>query len=164
MERWKTAGGAASRGLGACLPKHSFMTVHTGSGWESRAVVSRRRSISVRTKTLWKRSWVCSAARSIVDALTFIRETSVLATTVAVRVARHAPPAPEPDAEPAAYARAGTYSYSETRKLRYSGLVGETSVEVRGAGSVVVNIIDPGREIEVVTADSRTRIRLDEPD
>jgi len=35
---------------------------------------------------------------------------------------------------------------------------------VRGAGSVVVNIIEPGREIEVVTADSRTRIRLNEPD
>jgi hypothetical protein len=37
-------------------------------------------------------------------------------------------------------------------------------VEVRGAGSVIVNIIDPGREIEIVTADSRTRIRLDDPE
>lgn len=55
------------------------------------------------------------------------------------------------------------YSASDLAALRYSGLVGRTSVEVRGAGSVVVNIVDPGREIEIVTSDSRTRIRLDEP-
>jgi hypothetical protein len=73
------------------------------------------------------------------------------------------PPAPEPNAEPTAYAHARAYSFSETHKLRYSGLVGEASVEVRGAGSVVVNIIEPGREIEIVTSDSRTRIRMDEP-
>ncbi len=73
------------------------------------------------------------------------------------------PPAPEPGAEPTAYAHARAYSFSETTKLRYSGLVGETSVEVRGTGSVVVNIIEPGREIEIVTSDSRTRIRMDDP-
>ena len=59
--------------------------------------------------------------------------------------------------------RATGYSSGGTSKLRYSGLVGGTSVEVRGAGSVVVNIIEPGREIEIVTSDSRTRIRMDDP-
>ena len=74
------------------------------------------------------------------------------------------PPAPEPDAEPLAYTGvARVYSSAGTTKLRYSGLVGETSVEVRGTGSVVVNIIEPGREIEIVTSDSRTRIRMDDP-
>lgn len=73
------------------------------------------------------------------------------------------PPPPEPGAEPTAYAHARAYSFGETTKLRYSGLVGETSVEVRGTGSVVVNIIEPGREIEIVTSDSRTRIRMDDP-
>jgi S1-C subfamily serine protease len=74
------------------------------------------------------------------------------------------PPAPEPDAEPLAYTGvARAYIASATNKLRYSGLVGATSVEVRGTGSVVVNIIEPGREIEIVTSDSRTRIRMDDP-
>ena len=74
------------------------------------------------------------------------------------------PPAPEPDAEPLGYtAGARAYSSAGTTKLRYSGLVGETSVEVRGTGSVVVNIIEAGREIEIVTSDSRTRIRMDDP-
>jgi NAD(P)-dependent dehydrogenase (short-subunit alcohol dehydrogenase family) len=74
------------------------------------------------------------------------------------------PPAPEPGAEPTVYAGqlARGYAPDGTSKLRYSGLVGETSVEVRGTGSVVVNIIEPGREIEIVTSDSRTRIRLDD--
>jgi S1-C subfamily serine protease len=70
-----------------------------------------------------------------------------------------------PDGAPtASYSgqRATGYASGGTSKLRYSGLVGETSVEVRGAGSVVVNIIEPGREIEIVTSDSRTRIRLDD--
>jgi S1-C subfamily serine protease len=74
------------------------------------------------------------------------------------------PPAPEPDAEPLAYTGvARAYISSAANKLRYSGLVGATSVEVRGTGSVVVNIIEPGREIEIVTSDSRTRIRMDDP-
>jgi S1-C subfamily serine protease len=76
----------------------------------------------------------------------------------------HPPPAPEPDAEPVAYTGvARAYSPRGTNRLRYSGLVGATSVEVRGTGSVVVNIIEPGREIEIVTSDSRTRIRMDDP-
>ena len=79
------------------------------------------------------------------------------------------PPPPKTDAAaPTAYAGVLSRSYAEeASRLRYSGLVGDASVEVRGTGSVVVNIIEPGREIEVVTADSRTRIRLngtDEPD
>jgi hypothetical protein len=76
------------------------------------------------------------------------------------------PPPPKADAAaPTAYAGALSRSYAEeASRLRYSGLVGAASVEVRGAGSVVVNIIVPGREIEIVTADSRTRIRLNGPD
>jgi hypothetical protein len=78
------------------------------------------------------------------------------------------PPPPKTDAPAPAYAGALGRSYAEeASRLRYSGLVGDASVEVRGAGSVVVNIIVPGREIEIVTADSRTRIRLngmDEPE
>jgi len=75
------------------------------------------------------------------------------------------PPPPDVDGAPTVYSGALARSYAtETSRLRYSGLVGDASVEVRGAGSVVVNIIEPGREIEVVTADSRTRIRLNEPD
>jgi len=74
------------------------------------------------------------------------------------------PPPPKPDAAPTVYSGqlARTYATPSVTKLRYSGLVGETSVEVRGTGSVVVNIIEPGREIEIVTSDSRTRIRLDD--
>ena len=73
-------------------------------------------------------------------------------------------PAPMPDAAPTVYSGqlARTYATPSVTKLRYSGLVGGTSVEVRGTGSVVVNIIEPGREIEIVTSDSRTRIRLDD--
>ena len=75
-------------------------------------------------------------------------------------------PAPPPPGEsaPAAYSGqlARAYAIGASHKLRYAGLVGPASVEVRGAGSVVVNIIEPGREIEIVTLDSRTRIRLDE--
>ena len=87
-------------------------------------------------------------------------------TTTATAGQRPDMPAPQPqvtDAEPLAYSRARDYAIAETQKLRYSGLVGETSVEVRGTGSVVVNIIERGREIEIVTSDSRTRIRLDDP-
>lgn len=69
-----------------------------------------------------------------------------------------APPAPaEPGGQPTR-----AHVPSAAGRLRYSGLIGSTSVEVRGAGSVVVNIVEPGREIEIVTSDSRTRIRLDD--
>ena len=88
-------------------------------------------------------------------------------TTTATAAERQAPTAPLPPTRPAAGyvgVRSLGYTASDLTALRYSGLVGETSVEVRGAGSVVVNIIDPGREIEIVTADSRTRIQLDDPD
>lgn len=76
-----------------------------------------------------------------------------------------APPAP-PSSGAAVYVGPTSlgYSASDLAVLRYSGLVGPTSVEVRGAGSVVVNIVEPGRKIEIVTSDSRTLIRLDEPD
>jgi hypothetical protein len=88
-------------------------------------------------------------------------------TTTATAAERPGPLAPLPPAAIAPEyvgARSLGYTASDLSALRYSGLVGETSVEVRGAGSVIVNIIDPGREIEIVTADSRTRIRLDDPD
>lgn len=86
------------------------------------------------------------------------------ATVTAARRPGMAPPPPGPGVAPSAYASRATSGYASAAasRLRYSGLVGETSVEVRGAGSVVVNIIEPGREIEIVTSDSRTRIRLDD--
>jgi len=88
-------------------------------------------------------------------------------TTTATAAERQGPTAPLlPTAPAAGYVglRSLGYTGADRSALRYSGLVGETSVEVRGAGSVIVNIIDPGREIEIVTADSRTRIRLDDPE
>jgi hypothetical protein len=88
-------------------------------------------------------------------------------TATATAAERPAPTAPLPPTRPAAGyvgVRSLGYAASDLTALRYSGLVGETSVEVRGAGSVIVNIIVPGREIEIVTSDSRTRIRLDDPD
>jgi hypothetical protein len=44
--------------------------------------------------------------------------------------------------------------------LRYAGTVGDAEIEVRAAGSVIVNVIEPGRQIEIVTGDSRTIVRL----
>jgi hypothetical protein len=98
---------------------------------------------------------------------TYLRggETRSTRATAVQRPGLPAPPPPTADAAPAVYSGALARSYAEeTGRLRYSGLVGDASVEVRGAGSVVVNIIEPGREIEIVTADSRTRIRLNEPE
>jgi hypothetical protein len=73
--------------------------------------------------------------------------------------ARHAPaasreavgPTPAPDA-PA------------PRNPRYQGSVGNAQVEVLGSGSVIVNVPDPGREIEIVTGDATIRIRAPESD
>jgi membrane-associated protease RseP (regulator of RpoE activity) len=94
---------------------------------------------------------------------TYVRNNETRTTTaIAGRRLDTAAPLPAPDAAPAGYSRARSYSPAGTHKLRYSGLVGEASVEVRGTGSVVVNVIEPGREIEIVTSDSRTRIRLDD--
>jgi len=93
---------------------------------------------------------------------TYVRNNETRTTTaIAGRRPDTLAPPPAPDATPTAYTRARPYG-SGTHKLRYSGLVGEVSVEVRGTGSVVVNVIEPGREIEIVTSDSRTRIRLDD--
>jgi len=89
-------------------------------------------------------------------------ETQTTTATAGRRPDMPTPTPPEPGAEPTAYSVGRAYAPGGTTKLRYSGLVGETSVEVRGTGSVVVNIIEPGREIEIVTSDSRTRIRLDD--
>jgi membrane-associated protease RseP (regulator of RpoE activity) len=91
-------------------------------------------------------------------------ETRTTTATAARRPDMPPPSAPVPGAEPTVSSGqlARAYAADGTSKLRYSGFVGETSVEVRGTGSVVVNIIEPGREIEIVTSDSRTRIKLDD--
>ena len=97
---------------------------------------------------------------------TFVRggETRTTTATAGRRPNMPPPRAPVPGAEPTVHSGqlARAYATDGTSKLRYSGFVGETIVEVRGTGSVVVNIIEPGREIEIVTSDSRTRIRLDD--
>jgi hypothetical protein len=47
-------------------------------------------------------------------------------------------------------------------KLRYAGILGDVDVEVRGGSSVIVRVIEEGREIEIITVDSRVRLRLRE--
>jgi C-terminal processing protease CtpA/Prc len=44
-------------------------------------------------------------------------------------------------------------------RLRYVGTVGDVEVEVRGNSSVIITVIEPGREIEIVTRDARIRLR-----
>lgn len=97
--------------------------------------------------------------------LTYRRGGEVRKTTATAARRPDAPVVPPvPDRAPPTYSvpLAGVHATGEVGKLRYSGLVGPTSVEVRGTGSVVVNVIERGREIEIVTADSRTRIRLED--
>jgi len=43
--------------------------------------------------------------------------------------------------------------------LRYAGAVGDVDVEVRGGSSVIISVIKDGEEIEIVTSDSRIRLR-----
>jgi hypothetical protein len=45
-------------------------------------------------------------------------------------------------------------------KLRYAGTVGDVDVEVRGGRSVIVRVVEEGKEIEIITVDSRVRLRL----
>ena len=58
---------------------------------------------------------------------------------------------PEPDAPPRAKLHIET--------LRYAGTVGDVDVEVRGGSSVIISVIKDGEEIEIVTSDSRIRLR-----
>jgi len=58
---------------------------------------------------------------------------------------------PEPDVPPR------TVLHVET--LRYAGTVGDVDVEVRGGTSVIISVIKDGEEIEIVTSDSRIRLR-----
>lgn len=44
-------------------------------------------------------------------------------------------------------------------RLRYVGTLGDVDIEVHGSGSVIVTVVEPGRELEIVTADSRIRLR-----
>ncbi len=95
---------------------------------------------------------------------TYRRDGAIRSTTAtaARRPDMPAPP-PPPDVASGGVGQAPVaYASPDVSKLRYSGVVGGASVEVRGAGSVIVNIIEPGREIEIVTSDSRTRIRVDD--
>ncbi len=43
--------------------------------------------------------------------------------------------------------------------LRYAGTVGDVDVEVRGGNSVIISVIKRGEEIEIVTSDSRIRLK-----
>jgi hypothetical protein len=45
-------------------------------------------------------------------------------------------------------------------KLRYAGMVGDVEVEVRGGNTVIVRVIEEGKEVEIISADSRIRLRL----
>ncbi len=45
-------------------------------------------------------------------------------------------------------------------KLRYAGIVGDVDVEVRGGNTVIVRVIEEGKEVEIISADSRIRLRL----
>ena len=58
---------------------------------------------------------------------------------------------PEPDVAPPAQLHIET--------LRYAGTVGDVDVEVRGGTSVIISVIKDGEEIEIVTSDSRIRLR-----
>jgi hypothetical protein len=48
---------------------------------------------------------------------------------------------------------------SESNQLRYSGVVGNAEVEVRGSGSVIATIVEPGRDLVIITDGARIRIR-----
>ncbi len=70
------------------------------------------------------------------------------------------PEASTPDAVPLAPNPAMAPQPPGPYALRYAGTVGDAEIEVRAAGSVIVNVIEPGRQIEIVTGDSRTIVRL----
>ncbi len=47
----------------------------------------------------------------------------------------------------------------QAERLRYVGEVGDSDVEVRATGPAVINIIEPGEEIEILAGGARIRIR-----
>ncbi len=70
---------------------------------------------------------------------------------------------PLPPAPPADVAEA--YDITEpfdvtVEKLRYAGTVGDVDVEVRGGRTVIVRVIEEGKEVEIISVDSRIRLRL----
>lgn len=80
-------------------------------------------------------------------------ETLSAAITAVARPVAIVEPAPPEAPEPAAVAEA-------VGKLRYAGTVGDVEVEVRGGSTVIVSVIEKGKEIEIITVDSRIRLRL----
>jgi hypothetical protein len=82
------------------------------------------------------------------------RET-VVVTALRAPGAPSAPATPATPATPSPTARA-------PRSPRYVGSVGNARVEVLGSGSVIVNVPDPGREIEILTDDATIRVRAPE--
>jgi len=61
------------------------------------------------------------------------------------------PVPPKPDVD--------VYTELHIETLRYAGTVGDVDVEVRGGASVIISVIKSGEEIEIVTSDSRIRLR-----
>lgn len=59
---------------------------------------------------------------------------------------------------PAVRAR-GTGS-ADANRLRYSGQVGDAEIEVRGSGSVIATILEPDRDLRIVTDQATIRIRI----
>jgi hypothetical protein len=80
-------------------------------------------------------------------------ETRSVAVTAIARPLVVAEPTPPEAPELAVVAEA-------VGKLRYAGTVGDVDVEVRGGRSVIVRVVEEGKEIEIITVDSRVRLRL----
>jgi hypothetical protein len=49
---------------------------------------------------------------------------------------------------------------ADANQLRYSGQVGEAEVEVRGSGAVIATILEPNRDLRIVTDQATIRIRI----
>lgn len=80
-------------------------------------------------------------------------ETRSATITAVARPSIVVEPTPPEAPEPAVVAEA-------VEKLRYAGTIGDVDVEVRGGSTVIVSVIEDGKEIEIITADSRIRLRL----
>ncbi len=85
-------------------------------------------------------------------------ETRSVTITAGLRRAVLITPPPTDVAEPLDVAVPIDVEVAE--KLRYAGTVGDVDVEVRGANTVIVRVIEEGKEVEIISADSRIRLRL----
>ena len=56
--------------------------------------------------------------------------------------------------------RARSSVAGDANQLRYSGQVGEAEVEVRGSGAVIATILEPNRDLRIVTDQATIRIRI----